>query len=250
MCGVGCYVQHYHHLTRGRKWGSFLEVRSEAADSYCRNYRREARWARRSRGQFGIFLSSVTEPFPPQERRWGITRRVLQAMVDCPPDSLIVQTHSPQVLDYLDLYRTLKKRCRLRIHISIETDRDRIPGLPPHATPIGKRFLAARQLRLQGIRTVITVSPLLPIRDPVRFMQRAGEAADALVIDHFIEGDGSPDGSRTWRTVLPKQLVKLAPEAVTLDYRDKILGIAQEHFPGRVGCNIKGFAGHYLPESA
>ena len=167
-------------------------------------------------------------------------------MVDRPPDSLILQTHSPRVVDYLDLYAKLQQVCRLRIHISIETDRDRIPGLPPHATPIGKRFLAARQLRAQGIRTVITVSPLLPIRDPVRFMQRAGEAADALVIDHFIEGDGSPDGSRTWRTALPEALMKLAPETVTLDYRKQILEIAQEHFSGPVGCSIEGFAGQYL----
>ena len=33
LCGVGCYVQHNRHVTRGRGWGDFLEVRDDAADS-------------------------------------------------------------------------------------------------------------------------------------------------------------------------------------------------------------------------
>src|SRR5690606_243660 len=92
LCGVGCYVQHARHLTQGRPWGSFLEARTNAADAYREAVDRERRWARRSRDRFGIFLSSATEPFPPQESRWGITRGVLSAMLDEPPDLLIVQS--------------------------------------------------------------------------------------------------------------------------------------------------------------
>jgi hypothetical protein len=50
---------------------------------------------------------------------------------------------------------------------------------------------------------VVTVSPLLPIADPERFFARLAGLADAVVIDHFIGGDGTPDGSRTLRTGLP-----------------------------------------------
>ena len=50
-----------------------------------------------------IFLSSATEPFPPQESRHAITRSVLTAMLDQPPDGLIVQTHSHRVVDALDV---------------------------------------------------------------------------------------------------------------------------------------------------
>ena len=69
LCGVGCYVRHAGHLTSGRPWGSFLDVRTNAAEAYRAPVDRERRWARRSRGRFGIFLSSATEPFPPQEAR-------------------------------------------------------------------------------------------------------------------------------------------------------------------------------------
>src|SRR5439155_9239760 len=60
LCGVGCYVQHSLHVTRGRRWGSFLEVRTDAAESYRAGYERERRWARERRDGFVIFLSSAT----------------------------------------------------------------------------------------------------------------------------------------------------------------------------------------------
>ena len=112
LCGVGCYVRHNGHVTRGRPWGSFLEVRSNAAASYRAGAARERRWARRARGAFGIFLSSSTEPFLPQEWRYGVTRGLLGAMVEDPPDLLILQTHSHRVSDCLDLCRQLHRRCR------------------------------------------------------------------------------------------------------------------------------------------
>src|SRR5438132_8632972 len=74
LCGVGCYVQHSGHITQGRTWGRFLEVRENAAESYIQGYERERAWGRARRAGFGIFLSSATEPFPPQEARFGVTR--------------------------------------------------------------------------------------------------------------------------------------------------------------------------------
>src|SRR5438105_6021747 len=60
LCGVGCYVQHNWYITRGQKWGAFVESRANAADAYVKQYQRERSWARQARGRFGIFLSSST----------------------------------------------------------------------------------------------------------------------------------------------------------------------------------------------
>ena len=65
LCGVGCYVRHNGHLTRGRNWGEFVEVRTNAAEAYVEQFERERAWARREGGRFGTFLSSSTEPFQP-----------------------------------------------------------------------------------------------------------------------------------------------------------------------------------------
>src|SRR4051794_25471207 len=118
LCGVGCYVRHSGHITQGRAWGHFLEVRENAAEAYYEGYDRERAWGRARRGRFVIFLSSATEPFPTQETRFGITRSVLSAMLDRPPDGLIVQTHSPLVVDALDVLEPLSLRCSLRVHVS------------------------------------------------------------------------------------------------------------------------------------
>jgi DNA repair photolyase len=245
LCGVGCYVRHNGWVTRGEAWGSFLEARTNAAERYREQAPRERRWARRARGEFAIFLSSSTDPFVPQERRLGVTRRVLEALCDDPPDALVLQTHSHRVTDYLDLYPRLSGACRLRVHLSIESDRDRLPGLPPPASPVARRLAAAEALRAAGLRVVVTVSPLLPIDDPERFFARVAEVAHAVVIDHFVGGDGSPDGGRTRRTPLPAAMEAVLPGSSELAYRDAIVAVARRALPGRVGVGAPGFAGTY-----
>lgn len=246
LCGVGCYVRHNPFVTRGAEWGRFLEVRKNAASAYLAQCDRESRWARSSRERFSVFMSSATDPFVPHEKRFSITRDVLAAMIEKPPDELILQTHSDRVTSYLDMYRDLSTCCNLRIHISIESDRDRLPGLPPPASSVARRFEAAALLREAGIYVVITVAPLLPIKDPGSFLGRIADCADAVVIDHFIGGDGSAGGSRTLRTALPEAMADVDPASVELAYRDSIVAMAMERMPGRVGVGIDGFAGRML----
>lgn len=246
LCGVACYVRHNGHVTRGREWGGFLEVRTNAADSYRANHERERRWARqRGDGRFSIFMSSSTDPFVPQEARYGVTAGLLAAMRAAPPDLLILQTHSHKVVGSLKPLSKLAGRCELRVHISIESDRDVLPGLPPPASSVAQRLQACSAVRAAGIWTVVTVSPLLPIADPDGFFSRIADAADAVVIDHFIGGDGSPDGGRTRRTALPAAMAQVDPESLNLDYRNRMADVARRHLPGRVGINIDGFAGRY-----
>jgi DNA repair photolyase len=245
LCGVGCYVQHARHLLSGREWGSFVDVRRNAADSYRAHVGRERRWARRWRGGFSIFLSSATEPFPPQEAKYHVTRQVLTAMLGEPPDELVIQTHSHRVADDAEVLAALASRCALRIHISIETDRERVPGLPRHASPVVRRFEAAGRLKAAGLATVITVAPLLPIEDPDAFFARCAECAGAVVLDHFIGGDGTADGRRTRATPLPAAIAEIDPAALELSYRGRMAEVARRYLPGRVGVGSEGFAGVY-----
>jgi DNA repair photolyase len=243
LCGVGCYVRQSPWVTRGREWGSFLEVRTNAAEAYRASCDRERAWARRRGERFAIFLSSATDPFLPQESRYGVTRSVLAAMLDEPPDELILQTHSDRVVTAREVCAELARRCELRVHISIESDRDRLPGLPPPAASVDARLAAARLLRDHGLKVVVTVAPLHPIADPERFFARIAAVADAVVIDHFILGDGSRDGMRTRRTRLPDAMAALDPSSLALDYRDRMVECARTVMPGRVGVSAAGFAG-------
>jgi len=246
LCGVGCYVRHSPWVTRGRAWGTFLEVRTNAAAAYRAAYETERAWARRTRQRFSVFLSSATDPFVPQERRFGITGGLLAAMLELLPDELVVQTHSPAVLTARPALLRLARRARLRVHLSVESDRDRLPGLPPPAASVRERLEAAAELRRAGLEVVVTVAPLLPIAEPERFFARIAEVADAVVIDHFIEGDGSPDGRRTQRTALPAAMARVDRESLGLGYRERMVEVARRHMPGRVGVGADGFAGRRL----
>ena len=93
---------------------------------------------------------------------------------------------------------------------------------------------------------MITVAPLLPIADPQSFFARISRCADAVVIDHYIGGDGTSDGARTARTPLPEAMAAVDPASLDLAYRDAMVAAAIERMPGRVGVGIDGFAGRLL----
>ena len=243
-CGVGCYVRHNAWLTKGRDWGSFVEVKTNAPEMYLHTCEAERRWAHRRDQSFTLFFSSSTEPWQPIEKQYRITRRILEAMQTHPPDELILQTHTTAILEDLSLIARLSEQCRLRVHVSIEGDIERLPGLPPPPATIAGRIELLRQLRSAGIFAVACLSPLYPMEQPTAFFEQlAGAGASAVVIDHFIEGDGTAGGVRTWKTSLPRSMEAVDTESTRLEYRDRIAAIACKYLP--VGVSAAGFAGHY-----
>ena len=243
-CGVGCYVRHNTWLTKGRDWGTFVEVKTNAPEIYLTTRDAEQRWAHRRGQPFAVFFSSATEPWQPVEKQYRITRRLLEAMSTHPPDDLILQTHSTAMLDDLPLVAALSKQCRLRVHVSIEGDRERLPGMPPPPATVADRIDLLRQLSSAGIVTVACLSPLYPMQHPAAFFEQlARVGADAVVIDHFIQGDGTAEGSRTLKTALPRCMEGVDAASTRFEYRDHIAAIAKNYLP--VGLSASGFAGVY-----
>jgi len=213
-------------------------------DLYSRTVEKEKSWAHRQSMLFSIFMSSSTDPWQPAEKKYRITRKVLQAMLLTPPDEIILQTHSSSILEDVDIIAELSRSCNLRVHISIEGDRDQLPGLPPPPCSVDSRIQALEQLSSRGIFTVICLSPLHPLNDAELFFRRLKSAgASAVIIDHFILGDGTSDGSRTKKTSLPAIMKNVMPESIHLSYRDKVIDIARNHLP--TGVSAAGFAGNY-----
>jgi DNA repair photolyase len=148
------------------------------------------------------------------------------------------------MLDDLSLIAELSQQCRLRVHVSIEGDVERLPGLPPPSATVSARIEMLRQLRSVGVFAVACLSPLYPMENPASFFEQLAEAGtDAVVIDHFIEGDGTAEGTRTWKTELPGSMEAMDSESTHLEYRDHIAAIARKYLP--VGISASGFAGHY-----
>jgi DNA repair photolyase len=205
-CGTFCYAQHNGWITRGRPWGLY-GAKTDAAGAYARDFDRLRRPRRGAPKPLRIYMSSSTDPYLPQEASLGLTRGVLEAMLaDRAPDLLVVQTRSPLVLRDLDLLRALGERCRVWLSMTVETDLDPVPGLPPHATPPAKRLATLAAFRAAGVRTQAAVSPLLPIDDVPGFAAKLDAACERVIVDHYLLGDGS-HGLRTKRTGFVERLV-------------------------------------------
>ena len=243
LCGLYCYAQWNPYHVRGRTWGSFLDVKAGAVHAYCAQYDRL-----KTPGDpkpIKIFMSSVTEPYPPQERTLRRTRELLEAMVERPPDLLAIQSHTPLVVEDLSLLRQLQEQCDVRVHITVETDKPRLPApFPKQAYSPHSRIQALHALRAAGLDSVATVSPLLPLDDPRRFAGELEQACTRVILDHYLLGDGSKDGQRTKQTALPRLLREAGyTEWTTLKKFREIVDVFRIMFggPERVGLSREGF---------
>ncbi|MBI3450354.1 MAG: hypothetical protein HY049_15745 [Acidobacteria bacterium] len=242
LCGVPDYAP---EIVRGfgetRAWGTYLDAKVNAPGIYAADHDRIRRSPDPS---LRIYMSSVTDPYPPHEIRLRITSRILEAMLDRPPDLLALQTHTPNPLWDEDRLAALSARCALSIQISVETDRESFPPpFPKHAYPVGERIAALARLRRRGLRTVAVVAPLWPIDDLTAFDVRLGEAADFVVLDHYLLGDGSKDGMRTRRRLalagrtFPELLVAAGYAEWT---RGEALDRVRDAFVARLGAERVG----------
>lgn len=201
LCGNYCYAR---AIVKGvkresRSWGTYIDAKVNAAALYRTEYAR----IRKSNCPLRIFMSSVTDPYVPAESELRITRSLLGSMIELPPDSLVIQTHTPNVLWDLELIKRLNERCKLSVQLSVETDMEN-DDLGRFDTSVNFRHVYSVESRLKalsvvkenGICAVAVVSPLLPLKDAYAFAKSIDSCSNYVVLDHFLLGDGS-NGSRT-----------------------------------------------------
>lgn len=210
-CGAFCYAQmlpNWHFARRpGEGWGAALIIKQNAAELL------EAQLARaRNRRDMRVFMSPVTDPYQPIERKLRLTRRCLEVFAGYDDlDLLLIQTRGTAVLDDIDLIARIPYAW---LGMSIETDRCDLP-YGPTKSQIERRLAAVTQAVKRGINVQIAVSPCLPYSpDFARRLLATG--AQRIVIDTFAIGDGS-GGRRTGNS----------PFAALADYDWRDDGIAR-----------------------
>lgn len=178
-------------------WGEWVDIKTNAAE----NYRKEVIHLRRKNKPVKLFMSSATDPYQPIERKAEVTRRVLEEMVDHPPDLLQIQTRSSLIARDLDLLLALQEKCKILVSMTVETDREDIKRLfAPVAPGINLRLKALRELHEAGIFTQAAISPVLPFTPD--FPKVLQGIVDRIWIDTLIIGDGSL-GKRSARLGMP-----------------------------------------------
>ena len=162
-----------------------------------------------------VALGTATDSYQPAERRFGITRQVLEALAGVRGVRVSITTKSPLVLRDADLLeRIVARGGRVDVHVSlISTDARLLRVVEPRSPTPARRLDALRRLRERGIRAGVFAMPLLPgltdAQESIDALFAAAREADAC----YVVAGGVRLSELSWRRFLPA-LQSLRPDLV------------------------------------
>lgn len=128
-------------------WGTFLDVK------YWSEIKNPEKYAGKE-----LFISSVTDPYNPQEEKFQRTRALLEQLKGSGV-KLSIQTKSDLVLRDMD---RIKKFPNARVGFSINTLDEDFRADMDQAVSVERRLAAMKKLHDAGIRTSCFLSPIFP----------------------------------------------------------------------------------------
>ncbi len=161
-CEFGCrycyarYTHEFMEMRDGMEFEQKIYVKQHAADLLRHELRRV------KPGE-SIALGTATDPYQPAERRYEITRGILEEFSRHRGHELGIVTKSNMVVRDLELLQQVAQRNKLSVHITIttlNTDLTRI--LEPRAPRPDLRLDAVRALANAGLRVGLSCSPVVP----------------------------------------------------------------------------------------
>jgi len=144
-----CYAPYV--LREKREWGEFIEVKINAPEVLEKDLKKHKPGT--------IFISSVTDPYNPLEKKYKLTRRILEKLKNT-KFSISIQTKSTLVLRDIDLLKEMD--CEVGLTITTFNERAR-RIFEPNASSSEKRLEALKKLKDSGIKTYIFFGPVLPL---------------------------------------------------------------------------------------
>jgi len=176
-CGHGCrycYASFMKRFTGHHEpWGEFIDVKVNAPQLLQRQLRRAKRGI--------VAFSTVTDPYQPIERRYGITRRCLEILLGY-QFPVNVLTRSPLCLRDMDLFKQFEN---IRVGLSVTTQDEKVRRLfEPHSSPTLLRLKALEKLRREKIGTYAFIGPMLPL-DSEQMVKMLDGLVDEVLIDRM-----------------------------------------------------------------
>jgi DNA repair photolyase len=154
-----CYARYTHEFMEMRDGAEFeqkIYVKQQAAELLRQELRRV-------KAGESISLGTATDPYQPAERRYEITRRILEEFARHSGFELGIVTKSDLIVRDLDLLREIARNNLLSIHITITTLNVELARiLEPRAPRPDLRMDAVREISAAGINVGVSCSPVLP----------------------------------------------------------------------------------------
>ncbi|MGE0404670.1 MAG: radical SAM protein [Candidatus Korobacteraceae bacterium] len=110
-----------------------------------------------------IAIGTATDPYQPAERRFLVTRSILEELARHEGLEIGIVTKSNLVLRDADLLQTIARRNRLGVNVTVTTTDTALARiLEPRAPRPDLRLDAVKQLMAAGISTGVLCAPVLP----------------------------------------------------------------------------------------
>jgi DNA repair photolyase len=154
-----CYARYTHEFMEMRDGVDFeqkIYVKQHAANLL----RQELRHVKPGEQ---IAIGTATDPYQPAERRFEVTRGILEELARHHGLELGLITKGNLVLRDLDLLKEINRNNRLFVNLTITTmDVDLARILEPRAPRPDLRMETVRRLNLEGIAAGVSCSPVIP----------------------------------------------------------------------------------------
>jgi len=155
-----CYARYAHEFMELRDPMDFerrIFVKQFDANAFQRELRRLPQ------GE-SIAIGTATDPYQPTERRYGITRSILQAFAQTSGFRLGITTKSQLVARDIDVLQEVARRHFLTISMTVTTaDTALARAIEPMAPRPDLRLSAVRKLVKGGVRATVFCAPILPL---------------------------------------------------------------------------------------
>ena len=169
-----------------------------------------AKW----RGEL-VNLSGVSDPYQPAEKKFGLTRQVLEVMLKH-RNPTILGTKSDLILRDLDLLSRLSETTFCCVAVTITTlDEDLRKQLEPFSPPASRRIDVLKKLKEAGVATGLLATPIFPyLTDNQHSLEDLVRTAAECDVDFFVAGVLSLKSSARQRFMpfLKQQFPKLYPK--------------------------------------
>jgi DNA repair photolyase len=171
-----------------------------------------------------IAIGTATDPYQPAERRYRVTRRILEKLAAVSGLTLSITTKSPLIVDDLHLLVKLARKSDLTVNVSlISLDDSVIRHLEPKAATPQKRLETIATLAHHGIRVGMFIMPIITgVNDDPHQLNRleaAGRRAGAAFVSRqsmSLRQTGWPVFADALKTHYPEAYTAYAGSATRL----------------------------------
>jgi len=181
-CEFGCrycyarYTHEFMEMHDGMEFEQKIYVKQHTAELLRQELRKV-------KGEEAIALGTATDPYQPAERRYAVTRGILEEFVRHRGFELGIVTKSNLIVRDLELLQQIASSNELSVHVTITTlDTDLARILEPRAPRPDLRVEAVRTMAKAGLRVGVSCAPVVPgitdspqnLEDLVRTAAEAG----------------------------------------------------------------------------